>query len=253
MPTPAARQRRRALAFLETPRFLASASSLLAASPWLASVPNAPSQDVLVLPGFGASDLSTAPMRTYLRSLGHRVFGWGLGTNLGYGRLGGLEPLLKRLEEVSARRDQPVALVGHSLGGAFSRRLAQARPDLVSKVISLGSPIAGGPSGSPLWPLYRRLNPGAAQRVVNSRTEFEQPLSVPATSIYSKTDAIVHWERSLEAPGERSESIEVVAGHMELLVHPAVFYTVADRLAQSADNWSAFSAPRGLPSVFFPA
>lgn len=253
MPTPAARRRRRTLALFEAPRFLASSGSLIASYPWLASVPRSRALSIMVLPGFGASDFSTAPLRAFLRSQGHRVYGWGLGTNLGYGRLGGLEPLIDRLEELSDRRGEPLALVGHSLGGAFARRLAQTRPDLVTKVISLGSPISGSPSGSPLWPMYRRLNPGAALRVVNSRFETERPLPVPATSIYSKTDAIVHWQRSLEIPGPRSESIEIIAGHMELLVSPPAFYAVADRLAQAESEWMPFEVPRGLPSVFFPA
>lgn len=37
----------------------------------------------LVVPGFTASDNSTAPLRAVLRSNGYEVFGWELGTNTG--------------------------------------------------------------------------------------------------------------------------------------------------------------------------
>ena len=37
---------------------------------------------VLFLPGFGGSDVSTAPMRKLIQDLGYQTYGWGLGRNL---------------------------------------------------------------------------------------------------------------------------------------------------------------------------
>ena len=59
----------------------------LARFPWsapeLARQPRGAGEPVLVLPGFGAGDASTLPLRAYVRWLGYRVDGWNLGTNRG--------------------------------------------------------------------------------------------------------------------------------------------------------------------------
>ena len=52
------------------------------------------------------------------------------------------------------------------------------------------------------------------------------PLPVPATSIYSHLDGIVHWKTCLDTPGERCENIAVYASHLGLGHHPAVLYAV---------------------------
>ena len=49
----------------------------------LARQPRGRGRPVLVLPGFGAGDACTAVLRAYLRFLGHRPRGWGLGRNTG--------------------------------------------------------------------------------------------------------------------------------------------------------------------------
>ena len=58
-----------------------NASVLL--SPLLMRAPRGDGHPVLVLPGFLASDLSTAPLRRYLRELGYDTHGWQMGRNTG--------------------------------------------------------------------------------------------------------------------------------------------------------------------------
>ena len=70
------------------------------------------------------------------------------------------------------------------------------------------------------------------------------PLPVPATSIYSHFDGIVSWRACLETPGERSENIAVMASHLGIGHHPAAIWAIADRLAQPADEWRRFVAPK---------
>jgi len=48
------------------------------------------------------------------------------------------------IEDLIARYDAPVILVGHSLGGMLSMMAAKARPDLVRCVVLLDSPIVAG-------------------------------------------------------------------------------------------------------------
>jgi hypothetical protein len=51
------------------------------------------------------------------------------------------------------RGDDPVVLVGHSQGGLVAAIVASQHPELVSKVITLGAPLAGTVLCSPLIPL----------------------------------------------------------------------------------------------------
>ena len=47
-----------------------------------------------------------------------------------------------RLEEMAERAEQRVAIVGQSRGGLIAKVLAAHRPDLVSGIVTLGSPSA---------------------------------------------------------------------------------------------------------------
>jgi pimeloyl-ACP methyl ester carboxylesterase len=107
-----------------------------------------------VLPGFGAGDGSTLVLRRYLRFLGYSVRGWSLGVNAGDVRA--LMPrVLERVERLAERVREPVALVGWSLGGVLAREVARESPGLVRRVITLGSPIVGGPKYTAAARFYR--------------------------------------------------------------------------------------------------
>ncbi len=73
---------------------------------------------------------------------------------------------------------------------------------------------------------------------------------MPATSIYSHYDGIVHWQTCLDTPGERCENIAVMASHLGLGHHPASIWAVADRLAQPEGTWKPFQAPLFLRPAF---
>jgi pimeloyl-ACP methyl ester carboxylesterase len=194
-----------------------------AALPLLAVSPRGDGHAVLVLPGLGGADSSTAPLRWFINRLGYRGAGWGLGRNRGFGRhvTDGLDELL----EVK-RASGPVSLVGWSLGGVHAIELARRRPDAVRSIITLGSP------------LVRRRPP---------------PAGIPTTSIYSRSDAIVDWRASLLSPQPMHESVEVPGSHLGLGHNPAVALVVADRLAQEPASWRPFSPPtwagRWLPAA----
>jgi pimeloyl-ACP methyl ester carboxylesterase len=190
------------------------ASFAVSAGPLLAVSPRGDGHAVLVLPGLGGGDPSTAPLRWFLDRLGYRTLGWGLGVNRGFGRhvTNGLDELL-----AAAHERGPVSLVGWSLGGVHAVDLARRRPDAVRSIITLGSPL-----------VVRR----------------PPPASIPTTSIYSRTDAIVPWHAAQLAPGRVHENVEVRGSHLGLGHNPTVALIVADRLAQRADAWRPFSAPR---------
>ena len=190
------------------------ASFALTAGPLLAVSRRGDGHPVLVLPGLGGNDASTAPLRWFIGGLGYRSYGWGLGTTRGYGRHvdDGLDELLAANHEHG-----PVSLVGWSLGGVHAIELARRRPDAVRSIITLGSPIRG------------RRHP---------------PPDIPTTSVYSRSDAIVAWRGSLLPRGALRENVEVRGSHLGLGHNPAVAVVVADRLAQRPETWQPFQPPR---------
>ena len=119
-------------------RALGELASLPAAMPLLLSLaPRGDGHAVLCLPGLGGGDRSTGPLRDYLSRLGYRARPWGMGQNRGGSRLlhERLAALVGELAEDSGGR---VSLVGWSLGGLFSLRVAAEVPQQVRQVITLG-------------------------------------------------------------------------------------------------------------------
>ena len=186
------------------------------AGPLLAAAPRGDGHPVLVLPGLGGSDLSTRPLRWFLRRAGYRAYGWDLGRNTGVSRRMA-SSLDKRLAELVDHHGRSVSLVGWSLGGVYAAHLAAHAPHRVRSVVTLGSPLRGAPRA---------------------------PDGVPTTSVYSRTDAIVPWRASVVPTRPGSENVEVRGSHLGLGHNPAVLIVVADRLAQPQGAWRPFVAPR---------
>ena len=78
--------------------------------------------------------------------------GWGLGMNRG--AHAGHAGTARRADRGVRRRAARSILVGWSLGGVFAREVAKLRPDLVAKVVTLGSPFSGDPRANNVWRLY---------------------------------------------------------------------------------------------------
>ena len=71
------------LVLAEGPRALSAMATLWPAAPWLASAPRGDGHGVLVMPGFRASDYSTALLRGFLVARGFQARPWNLGVNTG--------------------------------------------------------------------------------------------------------------------------------------------------------------------------
>ena len=140
-------------------RALGELGALQLAAPLLRRLPKGDGHPVLVLPGFTAGDPSTAPIRSILRRLGYRTYGWHLGRNLGP-TPEVIDGLFERLSAAFERDGRPVSLIGWSLGGIYARELARASSDRVRQVITLGSPFRMDSDGrSAVSGLYERLAP----------------------------------------------------------------------------------------------
>ncbi|MDM0009535.1 alpha/beta fold hydrolase [Variovorax sp. J22G73] len=221
----------------------------LALWPLLQLAPQGDGHPVLVLPGFLAGNASTLVLRRYLRSVGYDAQGWRLGVNLGY-RQKLISGMLAQLEELSRDSQRKVSIVGWSLGGVYARLLAARHPELVRSVITLGSPISGGPDASNAKGIYQTLN---GRRMADSSVKklVAQSLEMPATSIYSRSDGVVFWRASVIPVRSKSENIEVHGTHIGLGGNPAVLYAAADRLSQPEGAWAPFRGS-GLAAIAFP-
>jgi len=212
-------------------------------------LPKGDGHPVIVLPGFLASDASTSPLRGLLAELDYSVHGWGLGRNLTFTpqREAEMQQLLKR---IYISESQKVSIVGWSLGGVFARELAKSFPDYVRSVITLGSPLSGNLKQTNATGLFHIYNQDFAKRNIERLRSISTPPPVPTTSIYTKSDGVVHWQGSIQEKSEQTENIRVAASHCGLGVNPLAIYAVADRLAQAEGEWKPFKR-RGLKRILF--
>ena len=200
----------------------------------LATLPRGKGSPVMVLPGFMTGDGSTAVLRTFLRALNYRVHGWGLGRNQGdIVRL--VRETSVRIEELAEHADEPVRLVGWSLGGVVAREVARRRPEIVHSIVTMGTPVVGGAKYTAAAPVYQRLfgdDLDAMEAHIAAINKL--PIRVPVTAIYTRNDNVVAWEACLDPDNDHIEHVEVGGSHSGLGFSPEVFRIVATRLARSA-------------------
>jgi hypothetical protein len=216
--------------------------------PYLLRAPKGDNHPVMVLPGFLADDISTKPIRTFLKFKGYQTYGWGLGRNLGTEIVGGKnvvsDALINRVLELSLKHDKKVSLVGWSLGGILAREVARLLPDYVRQVITLGSPF-NGPDGSASLAakLFGMINGDIMNSNPQAMLNMLLPPPVPTSSIYSRTDGVAHWQACLNQRihiCDQAENIEVKGSHLGLGHNHQVIWIVANRLAQSEGKWQPY-------------
>ncbi len=217
---------------------------------WLLKVPlefispRGDGHPVMVIPGLGTGDGSTHYIRNFIDGLGYESHSWGLGRNLGPRK--GLNNLMiqlsDRIKEISKLSGgQQISLIGWSLGGIYAREVAKLEPNLVRQVITLGTPFKGEEGGTNATLLYEILSKDKSHKDPNIIKKIAIPPIVPFTSIYSKTDGVVHWECSIETEGPISENIEIPgASHLGLGHNPISMYVIANRLSQTKILWAPY-------------
>ena len=217
--------------------------ALLPAWPLLSRAPKGDGHAVMVFPGLSANDASTVPLRQYLQSLNYSAWGWEQGFNFGP-RAGVLDEVKSNLVRTFESTGCKVSLIGWSLGGVYARELAKEMPDMVRSVITLGTPFAGSHKATNAWRVYQLTS---GRNIERESDNYDLPAAppVPTTSIYSRTDGVVAWQASIQAPGKdnpQTENIEVLASHIGLGFNPSAWWAVADRLAQAEGQWQPFAS-----------
>jgi pimeloyl-ACP methyl ester carboxylesterase len=203
---------------------------LIKAARRLGGAPRGEGRRLLVLPGFGANDASTLPLRTYLRSIGFNASGWGMGVNRGQ-VVERMPALLELTERAASQSGGRVALAGWSMGGVLSREIARERPELLNRVITFGTPVVGGPRYTRTARAYGEQALVQIARDVEERNR-DVPIEVPITAIHSKRDGIVAWRACIDDFSPDVENVEVRSTHIGMGIDPDVWAILTDRLTR---------------------
>ncbi len=182
-------------------------------------------------------------MARWLRDIGYRPTRAGIRANVDCAEkaVGRLEA---QLEAAAQRHGRELSIVGHSRGGTMARILAVRRPDLIRRIICLGSPLldqfdvhplvgvqvqavaALGSLGLPGF-FTRGCAEGCCVEAFDDlRADF--PDDVGFTSVFSRSDGVVSWRACLD-PAARQ--VEVSASHVGMAVNAQVYEVIAGALA----------------------
>jgi pimeloyl-ACP methyl ester carboxylesterase len=182
---------------------------------------------LMVIPGFLATDRTTLGLQRALAEAGFRVTGWGLGLNRGV-----TEQTVDRIAAAVERFGgaERVILVGWSLGGLYARVVAQERPDLVEKVVTLGSPFSGDRCrNNNVWRLYRMVAGHSPNRPPIDKDPAVKP-PVPTLAIWSRRDGIIAPAGARGRPDERDAELELDCSHMGFAVSARAFPKIVEAI-----------------------
>lgn len=184
---------------------------------------------VMVIPGFMARDIFTLRLRRMLEVAGYSPHGWGLGLNRGAAP-DLLDRLTAQLDTIAVAEGTPISLIGWSLGGLYAREVAKLRPDIVDRVITLGSPFSGDLRANRAWKLYEFLNRHPVDQPP-MRVELTKKPPVKTFALWSANDGIVAPACARGLPGESDRHVQVDCRHMDFVSAPNAVRAVLDAMA----------------------
>jgi triacylglycerol lipase len=218
-------------------------------------VPRGDGEPVVLVPGFLTTDAYLVEMYFWLRRIGYTPYVSGIGLNAGC--MDSLsEQLEKTVEKAHEETGKPVRLIGHSLGGFLARMVATRRPDIVSQLISLGSPIraldahpalmaaAGVIRRRPVHRSARKERPGSARDSgCGCRSDGAIPTPAPSVrraALFSDRDGVIDW-RNCQEDGPHPNH-EVGGTHIGLVFNAKAYRVVAELLAGAAQDRDRLAA-----------
>lgn len=214
---------------------------------WGRGVEHGDGRYVLVIPGFIANDLIMLPMRQWMRRIGYKPrkahIHWN--TNCPDKTANSLVRQVKLLHKKSGRK---VILVGHSLGGMLAKTVVQKIPELVDRVVTLGSPfrdlVEAHPAVTGVWDYLKvgqgkligrhlKASCGTGYCVCSFVGSMISPAEcdVPQFAIYSRNDGVVGWESCAEKNPDNNIEVNQ-ASHMGLAFNVEAYKALAKRMAQ---------------------
>ncbi|MEA2147294.1 MAG: triacylglycerol lipase [Solirubrobacteraceae bacterium] len=207
-------------------------------------VEDAGGQPVLLIPGFMAGDDSLGLMTRWLRKTGHHTRKAGMRSNVDCSEAT-YERLAERLDCLAETTGRRVAIIGQSRGGNFAKVLAVRHPDLVSGIVTLGSPQLDpfdihpfmraqvfavgtlGWLGVPGMFSHKCKQGRCCERFWD---DLQKPLreDVGYLSVYSRSDGVVRWRTCLDPCAEH---LEIEASHCGMAVSPRAWRAIQHALA----------------------
>lgn len=202
-----------------------------------AGVPRGDGSPVVLVPGFMGADIYLAEMYMWLARIGYRPFMSGIGLNAECpGRL--TNKLIQTVERAHHETGRKVCIVGHSLGGVLGRKASRQRPDLVSQLIYMGSPVQAARAhpavvgAAVVLQAARDLFSGHREGCLTQKCGcgFAQDLARPLprnirhSAIYTRSDGVVDWHDSQEEDPRLNH--EVGGTHVGLVFNPRAYRTL---------------------------
>jgi pimeloyl-ACP methyl ester carboxylesterase len=199
----------------------------------------------MLLPGFLAGDQTLAVLAGWLWRLGYRPRTCGFVVNVGCSDRA-LERVERHVAGLHRRHRRRVAVIGHSRGGHFARALGARHPEHVSHAISLGADLdrmldVSSPTLYAVSAVRQGLRATGRARDEHCLT-FDCPCRftrdykarfpadrVRLTSIYSKGDGVVHWQRAVVP---YADIVEVTGSHTGLIFNRKAYRAIAAALAE---------------------
>ena len=167
---------------------------------------------VMLLPGFGTHPLRMRYMAKRLEAAGHKVKRWGLGFNLGPTEKN-FALVEQRVRQIRARYGQDVVLVGWSLGGLFAREVAKRCPELIAKVVTMGTPFSGSLYANNAWRAYQLITGHSIEQPpVEAQVAVKPP--VETVALWSPRDGVIAPRSACGRPGERDRAVALRCTHL---------------------------------------
>jgi pimeloyl-ACP methyl ester carboxylesterase len=207
-------------------------------------VPRGDGRPVLLMPGFLAGDPTLGVLAGWLWRLGYQPHGCRFIANADCSDRAA-DLVERKVSSLYGRTGRRVALIGHSRGGHYARAIAVRAPYRVSHAISLGADLNGmfgtsTPTHYAVTVTRRLVRASGRARTARCLTLecdclFSRDYAdafpedqVRLTSIYSKGDGVVRWQRCLVPYGE---CVQVSGSHVGLIFNRKSYRAIAHALA----------------------
>lgn len=196
---------------------------------------------VIIIPGYVKGMRSVSRLRKFINRNNYQAHIWRLDKEVGNSK--NFNRLSEKVETLYAKTNEPISLIGWSLGGFYMRLLAKKHPEKIRQIISLNSPFNGTRViGNTEW-WFSIVYGGIKVVEIKDKTlkELEKPVSVPSTALYSKEDDLVSWKSCMEKEeNEITQNIEIEGTHIEVVFHKNVLPIILDRLQYKKENWKKY-------------
>lgn len=208
-------------------------------------IPRGDGGAVVVVPGFMCTDAIMAELHGWLRRIGYQPYLSNIGLNIDCptATAARLQETVERAHSDTGRR---VRVIGHSLGGLVGRRVAIDRPEMVSQLVYLGSPIRAV-HAHPAITATAAMLAGARSMVgmgnclsSNCACRIEDDVEAPLAdhihhaAIYTRGDGVVAWNDAREDDSERNH--EVGGTHIGLVYNPRAYAVLGELLTLATDR-----------------